>query len=285
MKQQDALMERILAYAKRDDRIRIVTLEGSRANRNVPEDELQDYDITYFVTELDPFVQNENWLQSFGEIIIMQKPEDMELFPPAEKGLSFLMIFADYTKLDLTVRRVEELDDYFAHDKLVEVLLDKDARIKGEIIPSDEDFHIARPTARSFDDCCNEFWFVCTYVAKGLCRREILFALDHINFILRPELLRMIAWRVGLEKGFNFSLGKNFKYLDKHISPQLWERLVSTYALAGYNEAWRALWTIQQLFREVSKEVAALLGCAYPDYDRNITLYTEAMYREYWLEG
>lgn len=90
MKQQDALMERILAYAKRDDRIRIVTLEGSRANRNVPEDDLQDYDITYFVTELDPFVQNENWLQSFGEIIIMQKPEDMELFPRRKRVFPFL---------------------------------------------------------------------------------------------------------------------------------------------------------------------------------------------------
>ena len=180
----------------------------------------------------------------------------MELFPPAEKGFSFLMIFADYTKLDLTVRRVEELDDYFAHDKLVEVLLDKDARIKGEIIPSDEDFHIARPTARSFDDCCNEFWFVCTYVVKGLCRREILFALDHINFILRPELLRdRLEGRAG--KGFNFSLGRT--QIRISTFPPALGRLVSTYALAGYNEAWRALWTIQQLFREVSKEVAAFL--------------------------
>ncbi len=275
-------MERLLAFAKQDRRIRAVTLEGSRANQNVPRDELQDYDITYFVTEMEPFIENPDWLQAFGQIIMMQKPEDMELFPPAEAGFSFLMIFADYSKVDLTLRELADLDRYFQEDKLVKVLLDKDQRIKAEIIPTDEDFHIARPTARSFDDCCNEFWFVSTYVVKGLCRREILFALDHVNYILRPELLRMVAWKVGMEKGFNFSLGKNYKYLEKHISPGLWERLLKTYALTDYGEVWHALWTIQELFREVSQEVAEHFGYAYPDYDPNITIYTEKMYRKYF---
>lgn len=275
-------MERLLAFAKQDRRIRAVTLEGSRANQNVPRDELQDYDITYFVTEMEPFIENPDWLQAFGQIIMMQKPEDMELFPPVEAGFSFLMIFADYSKVDLTLRELADLDRYFQEDKLVKVLLDKDQRIKAEIIPTDEDFHIARPTARSFDDCCNEFWFVSTYVVKGLCRREILFALDHVNYILRPELLRMVAWKVGMEKGFNFSLGKNYKYLEKHISPGLWERLLKTYALTDYGEVWHALWTIQELFREVSQEVAEHFGYAYPDYDPNITIYTEKMYRKYF---
>ncbi|NLL43096.1 MAG: aminoglycoside 6-adenylyltransferase [Firmicutes bacterium] len=282
MKQKDGMMERLLAFAKQDRRIRAVTLEGSRANQNVPRDELQDYDITYFVTEMEPFIENPDWLQAFGQIIMMQKPEDMELFPPAEAGFSFLMIFADYSKVDLTLRELADLDRYFQEDKLVKVLLDKDQRIKAEIIPTDEDFHIARPTARSFDDCCNEFWFVSTYVVKGLCRREILFALDHVNYILRPELLRMVAWKVGMEKGFNFSLGKNYKYLEKHISPGLWERLLKTYALTDYGEVWHALWTIQELFREVSQEVAEHFGYAYPDYDPNITIYTEKMYRKYF---
>ena len=74
---------------------------------------------------------------------------------------------------------------------------------------------------RKFDDCCNEFWNVATYVSKGLLRGEILFAIDHMNEVLRHELLRMISWYVGTEKGFNFSLGKNYKFLDKHISKEL----------------------------------------------------------------
>ena len=42
----------------------------------------------------------------------------------------------------------------------------------------------------------------CAYVIKGLCRKEILFAIDHFNQIVRHELLRMISWKVGIETGF-----------------------------------------------------------------------------------
>ena len=64
-------------------------------------------------------------------------------------------------------------------------------------------YYIKCPTERKFDDCCNEFWNVATYVSKGLLRGEILFAIDHMNEVLRHELLRMISWYVGTEKGFN----------------------------------------------------------------------------------
>src|SRR5690554_8055131 len=50
MRTEKEMMELILSTAQEDERIRLVTLEGSRANVNVPKDEFQDYDITYFVT-------------------------------------------------------------------------------------------------------------------------------------------------------------------------------------------------------------------------------------------
>lgn len=56
---------------------------------------------------------------------MMQKPEDMELFPPEEKGFSYLMLFDDYNKIDLTLLPLEELDNYLKGDKLIKVLIDK----------------------------------------------------------------------------------------------------------------------------------------------------------------
>lgn len=38
-------------------------------------------------------------------------------------------------------------------------------------------YHVRKPSAREYDDCCNEFWNVTPYVIKGLCRKEILFAI------------------------------------------------------------------------------------------------------------
>ena len=120
---------------------------------------------------------------------------------------------------------LEELDNYLKGDKLIKVLIDKDCRIKRDIVPTDIDYHVRKPSAREYDDCCNEFWNVTPYVIKGLCRKEILFAIDHFNQIVRHELLRMISWKVGIETGFKLSVGKNYKFIERYISEDLWEKL------------------------------------------------------------
>ena len=51
MRSEKGMMDLVLSLAEQDERIRIVTLEGSRANINIPKDEFQDYDITYFVSD------------------------------------------------------------------------------------------------------------------------------------------------------------------------------------------------------------------------------------------
>ncbi len=161
------------------------------------------------------------------------------------------------------------------------VLIDKDCRIKRDIVPTDIDYHVRKPSAREYDDCCNEFWNVTPYVIKGLCRKEILFAIDHLNQILRFELLRMMSWKVGIKTEFSLSVGKNYKYINKYIDEDLWNRLLSTYRMDSYENIWKSLFICHQLFREVSKEVAELLGFDYPEYGKNITRYTEDMYKKY----
>ena len=191
------------------------------------------------------------------------------------------MLFDDYNKIDLTLLPLEELDNYLKGDKLIKGLIDKDCRIKRDIVPTDIDYHVRKPSAREYDDCCNEFWNVTPYVIKGLCRKEILFAIDHFNQIVRHELLRMISWKVGIETGFKLSVGKNYKFIERYISEDLWEKLLSTYRMDSYENIWEALFLCHQLFRAVSGEVAERLHYAYPEYDRNITKYTRDMYKKY----
>ncbi|WP_145135299.1 MULTISPECIES: aminoglycoside 6-adenylyltransferase [Paenibacillus] len=280
MRSEQEMMRLLLDYAKHDDRIRLVTLEGSRTNTNIPSDAFQDYDISYFVTEMDSFKEHDGWLDFLGKRIMMQKPEDMELFPP-ELGnwFSYLIHLEDGNKIDLTLIPFNEVENYFTQsDGLVEVLLDKDALITNEVIADDRQYWIKKPTAREFDDCCNEFWMVSTYVVKGLARKEILFAIDHLNEIARPNLLRMMAWQIGLEHGFTFSVGKNYKFIDRYLPVEDWETLLSTYAENGYEYMWKSLFTCYELFRKYSKAVSSRLGYPYPDYDEAISKYTENIY-------
>lgn len=277
------MMKLILDVAKNDKRIRLVTLEGSRANKNVPRDKFQDFDISYFVTDIDSFKSSDEWLNQFGQRILMQKPEDMELFPP-ELGnwFSYLMLFADENKIDLTLIPIDELEQYLSEsDGLVKLLLDKDSKINKKMDPNDEKYHIKKPSAREFDDCCNEFWMVSTYVVKGLARKEILFAIDHLNEIARPNLLRMMAWNIGIETDFSLSVGKNYKYIQTYLDINDWEKLLNTYAENSYEKMWQSLFDCYDLFRKYSKLVAHRLSYDYPDYDEQITGYTEKIFHSF----
>src|SRR5699024_8646725 len=90
----------------------------------------QDYDITYLVTEMDVFIQDEQWLDVFGERIILQKPEAMSLYyPQLGTWFSYLMLFEDGTRIDLTLIPLEELNLYLSSDSLIKILLDKEGDI------------------------------------------------------------------------------------------------------------------------------------------------------------
>ncbi|MBS1400043.1 MAG: aminoglycoside 6-adenylyltransferase [Clostridia bacterium] len=284
MRSDKQIYDTILNFAKADERIRMVTLEGSRTNINISPDDFQDFDVTFFVTDMHSFTNDDKWLDVFGERLILQKPEDMELFPAEEKGFSYLMLFTDDIKIDLTLLPLDLIDEYFVWDKLVKLLLDKDNRIEQPPVSTDIDYHLRPPTKRMFDDCCNEFWNTVPYVVKGLCRKEILFAIDHMNDIVRKELLRMISWRVGLEKGFHFSLGKNFKFLRRYLPEKFWQRLMSTYKMDSYTHMWESLEECMSLFRNVSAEVARRLDCPYPPYDEKISNYVIRQKAKYGIE-
>lgn len=284
MKSEKEMLDIILSFAKEDDRIKVVGMEGSRTNPDIPSDIFQDYDITYVVTDLDPFRENEDWLEFFGERIFMQKPEDMSLYhPQLGNWYSYLMLFEDGTRIDLTIVPFEELDLYLSSDSLLSILLDKDNLVGDFPVASNYIHYVERPSVQKFDDSCNEFWWVTTYVVKGLCRKEYLYAADYLNQIMRQELLRMLAWKVGIEHNFSVSVGKNYKYLEQYMCEELWRRILATYDMASYEKMWETLNCLQDLFRDVSKEVAEALRFPYPEYDEKITKYIEEMYEKHQI--
>ncbi|WP_420810272.1 aminoglycoside 6-adenylyltransferase [Halalkalibacterium halodurans] len=56
MRTEQEMMDAILTIAKKEERIRVVYMNGSRTNSNVPKDLFQDYDIVYVVTDIAPFI-------------------------------------------------------------------------------------------------------------------------------------------------------------------------------------------------------------------------------------
>ena len=88
-------------------------------------DKFQDYDFAFFVSDIECFTHEESWLSLFGELLFIQKPEDMELFPPdLDYGYSYIMYFKDGIKMDITLINLKDLNRYFSDsDGLVKIYL------------------------------------------------------------------------------------------------------------------------------------------------------------------
>ena len=267
MRSEREMLELILNIARGDDRIRAVVMGGSRANPLARRDIFQDFDIAYLVTDVDSFRNDHNWINRFGEVMILQTPEVMGDPPPLNDGrFAYLMQFTDGNRIDLTLFPIARFRG-FKRESLSLLLLDKDAIFEPLPAPSESDYLPRPPTAKAFSDCCNEFWWVCTYVAKGLWREEIIYAKYMLDRIVREQLMKMLTWYMGVETQFVRCPGSHGKYLKQYLEPELWAMLEKTYSDAGCENTWNALQMTCDLFRVVAKRVAEHFGFDYPRGD------------------
>jgi aminoglycoside 6-adenylyltransferase len=267
MRREKEMLDLILTFAREHDEVRAVVMNGSRVNPNAKQDPFQDYDIVYYVRSVEPFRRNMDVVRYFGEIMILQLPEDMR-DPPAEGDghYTYLMQFMDGNRIDLSFYALNQID-VTLKDSLSLVLLDKD-NLLGELpSPSDAGYLPQQPTAKAFDDCCNEFWWLNPYVAKGLWRDELIYSKYMLDTHMREQLLKMLRWYFGVQTSFQKSPGKLGKYLKSQIDAELWALLERTYSDSQLDHIWEALLSMDDLFRQIAKAVANCFQFNYPEQD------------------
>jgi aminoglycoside 6-adenylyltransferase len=260
------MMELIIKTARTDERIRAVILNGSRADPAAKRDIFQDFDIVYFVADMESFRQDPGWIKCFGELMIYQTPDEMTESPGRRDTYAYLMQFADGNRIDLTLRPVAALGS-MERDTLSVLLLDKDGVVEPFPPPSAAGCAPTPPGARAFADCCNEFWWCCPYVAKGLWRKQIPYARYMLDTVVRGQLMKMLDWYAGLKTGFASGAGNMGKHLEANLEPDLWALWLKTYSDSKMEHTWDALEAMSGLFRVAAGKVAENFGFVYPQGD------------------
>jgi len=259
------MYELILRVASDDPRIRAVYMNGSRTDKNVPKDPFQDYDIVYVVTETEPFIADPHWIDRFGKRLYMQMPKQIDLLMgkpiDSEEDFGWLMQFADGARMDLHVQTLDRV--HLADDLLCRILLDKDHLLPQIPEPTDQEHRVKKPTEDEFIARCNEFWWCQNNVAKGLWRKEVTYAQDMIHAHIRPQLIYLLSWRIGVDTNFSVCVGKSAKYMFKWLSSNRWNRFLQTYSGAVVEEMWKAVFIQCDLFHEVALELAKELNFHY----------------------
>ena len=275
MRTEKEMLDLIINTAKEDERIRAVIMNGSRVNPHVKRDCFQDFDIMYVVKDIQSFTSNHNWIHRFGEIMIVQMPEEMSLVPPDGDGkFPYLMQFMDGNRIDLTLVPVDLTKKFVGQDSLSKLLLDKDNCMEEFPPASDKDYLIKKPTEKEFLGCCNEFWWCSTNVAKGLWREELSYAKGMLEGPVRDMFIVMLEWHIGMKTDFTVNTGKFGKHFEQYIEEDMWEQFKRTFSNAEYENIWESFFVMGDLFREVANEIANTYEYQYPqDEDDKVTNY------------
>lgn len=248
MRTEKEMLDLILNIAKQDKNIKAVCMNGSRVNEKNKPDIHQDFDIVYIVENLEDIIADLEWINQFGNRIITQFPEAQDLYPSElEERYPILMLFDDYNRIDLTLLSKNKLSEYLVEDKLIKILLDKDNLLPKNNSVSEASYWISKPYQKLFDECINEYYWVSTYVMKGIWRNELLYSIDHLN-ICRRMLLLMLAWDKGYKFDFQVNFGKSFKYLPNYLGSNKNSELTSTYPHLNTNEIKEALYKMTEMF-------------------------------------
>ncbi|HVZ95916.1 MAG TPA: aminoglycoside 6-adenylyltransferase [Chitinophagaceae bacterium] len=286
MRAEQEIKDTIIQFAERDERVRAVLLNGSRADPNSRPDKFSDFDVVFVVNKLKSFTSNHVWISFLGDTIISQRPDEMSIGKDKDdkslKKFSYLLLLHDRNRVDLTLLPRIKISYMPNQDSLSVVWLDKDGLFKNLPSPANKDYYIKRPRRKEFLDVCNEFWWVSTYVAKGLARDEITYAKEMLEKVVRPMLMKMIEWKIGSENKFSVQFGTAGKYMKRYLPKKLYKKILRTYSGADIKENWKALMLMTKIFSKLSNEVAANLQFLINDAERkNVTAYLKKVRHEY----
>ena len=235
-----------------------VAMSGSRTNPKAPKDEFQDYDVVYIVEDLDGLTADLAWLEEFGKRIIEQHNV-------LDHRRLYLMLFEDGNRIDLTLCPKDHINEWVDSEAGFTVLEDKKG-LFDTYSPSSERYWTAPPSEEEFTASCNEFWWVSAYVVKGICRKQVIYATDHLYGICQQELLKILAWQVASDSG-KVDISKNYKYLFNYLTAEKEKEFSNLLDFSSLDKITQSLLATMQIFHQEAQILAQKMGF---EYDREV---------------
>lgn len=253
MRTETEMLDLILQTAK-SLKVEAVAMSGSRTDTKAPKDEFQDYDVVYVVDDLDNLTSDLSWLDQFGTRIIEQHNV-------LGNRRLYLMLFEDGNRIDLTLCPTEYIQEWVDSEADYTVLKDE----KGLFVPyspNPQRYWTSPASAIDFEKACNEFWWVSAYVVKGICRKQVFYAIDHLYGICQQELLKILAGQVASDRG-TVDIGKNYKYLFQYLPAEKEKEFSNLLDFSSVEKITQSLFSTMNLFHREGLILAQKMGFKY----------------------
>ena len=240
-------------------KVKAVALSGSRTDTKAPKDEFQDYDVVYVVDDFDNLTSDLSWLNQFGKRIIEQEVV-------LDHRRLYLMLFEDGNRIDLTLCLKDHIQEWVDSEAGFTVLEDPEHLFE-PYSQNLERYWTSPASAIDFEKACNEFWWVSAYVVKGICRKQVIYATDHLYGICQQEFLKILAWQVASDRG-KVDIGKNYKYLFQYLPAEKEKEFSNLLDFSSVEKLTQSLFATMKFFHQEAQSLAQKMGF---DYDKEVT--------------
>ena len=254
----EAQMFDLIIQTAKSLKVQAVAMSGSRTDTKAPKDEFQDYDVVYVVDDLDNLTSDLAWLDQFGNRLIEQ-------YNVLGHRRLYLMLFEDGNRIDLTLCPKVHIKEWVESEADFTVLEDP----KGLFVPyspSPQRYWTSPASQIDFEKACNEFWWVSAYVVKGIHRKQVIYATDHLYGICQQELLKVLAWQVASDNG-TVDIGKNYKYLFQYLPTEKGKEFSNLLDFSSVEKITQSLFSTMNLFHREAQILAQKMGL---DYDKEV---------------
>jgi len=177
----------------------------------------------------------------------------------------YLILFEDGNRIDLTLCPKDHINEWVDSEAGFTVLVDEKDLFES-YSPSPQRFWISPASETDFEKSCNEFWWVSAYVVKGICRKQLIYATDHLYGICQQELLKILAWQVARDRGA-VDIGKNYKYLFNYLPAEKEKEFSNLLDFSSLEKIAQTLFATIQLFHQEAQRLAQKMGF---DYDKEV---------------
>ena len=265
----EELLERFVAWAHGQEKIRSAILVGSRARKEHPADASSDMDIIIFSTDPQSYLSSTDWLEQIDHFCLTfieptgngRFMERRVLFAGGY-DVDFPFLPTEILHQELQTGLSSELGSVLSRG--ARVVLDKDGLAERMLAELPQLPALQPPSQDEFLNLVNDFWYHAVWTAKKLARGELWTAKGCSDNYMKWRLMRMIEWSTRAKNGWEYDTWHDGRFLERWADPQVIAELPATYAAYELDDLWRGLIASMDLFQRLALETSQSLGYPYP---------------------
>ena len=267
------IMTNILAWAKSDENIRAIIVNGSSTRPAGASDRFSDRDVQIIAVNRGPLIADDAWIKAIAPIWVALYLDNDDGFD------SRLVFFEKARKVDFTIADRSQLDAMSESGKLdslyakgYTVLLDKDGITANLPAVTPLEPHTSRPTATEFVQTVDEFWFEAAHMPTYLFRDE-LWVVKFRDWTMKEMMLRMLEWHAAVNNDERVDVWYIGSKLKHWIEPEVWNDLMGIFGRFDRADSFRALVAMMDVFARLTHDVAEGCGFEVPESEHFIRNY------------